>query len=183
MTANKTPPILREKHFDAPSAFTPENLLREARRQKGTDPKPVPSLCILDPDGDIVRALRSTGRARRNRDWVRYHTEMDLFDLDGLEAGIVGCAVGASFAVLVAEEVFASGCTLLISITSSGPAAVSFWSFESNTRDQGDRIWQRYTATSSSGMRFASRRPAAFTATVRQIVLADGLCIARQGYL
>ena len=42
-----------------------------------------------------------------------------------------------------------------------GPVAVSFRSFESNTRHQGDRIWQRYTATSSSGMRFASRKRAA----------------------
>ena len=40
-----------------------------------------------------------------------------------------------------------------------GPAPVSFRSFESNTRHQGDRIWQRYTATSSSGMRFALRSP------------------------
>ena len=120
MRASDTPPILREKYFDAPSVFTPEALLREARRQKGAEPNPVPNLCILDPDGDIVRALRSTGRARRNRDWVCYHTEMDLFDLNGQEVGIVGCAVGASFAVLVAEEMFASGCTLLVSITSSG---------------------------------------------------------------
>jgi len=30
-----TPPILAHKHYDAPSAFTPESLLREARRQKG----------------------------------------------------------------------------------------------------------------------------------------------------
>ncbi len=29
------PPILREKHYVAPSAFTAESLLREARRQKG----------------------------------------------------------------------------------------------------------------------------------------------------
>jgi uridine phosphorylase len=34
--------------------------------------------------------------------------------------GIIGCAVGASFAVLVAEELFASGCELLISVTSAG---------------------------------------------------------------
>ena len=32
----------------------------------------------------------------------------------------MGCAVGSSFAVLVAEELFASGCKLLISVTSSG---------------------------------------------------------------
>jgi hypothetical protein len=27
--------ILSDKHYSAPSAFTPENLLREARQQKG----------------------------------------------------------------------------------------------------------------------------------------------------
>jgi len=43
-----------------------------------------------------------------------------VFVLDGHEIGVVGCAVGASFAVLVAEEMFASGCELLISVTSSG---------------------------------------------------------------
>jgi uridine phosphorylase len=40
--------------------------------------------------------------------------------LAGRTAGIIGCAVGAPFAVLVAEELFASGCRLLISITSAG---------------------------------------------------------------
>ena len=40
--------------------------------------------------------------------------------LDGCEIGIVGCAVGAPYAVLVAEQMFAAGCKLLISITSAG---------------------------------------------------------------
>ena len=35
-------------------------------------------------------------------------------------AGIIGCVVGAPFAVLVAEELFACGCRMLISITSAG---------------------------------------------------------------
>lgn len=45
-----------------------------------------------------------------------------MFDLDlgGTVVGIVGNAVGAPFAVLVAEEMFASGCALLISLTSAG---------------------------------------------------------------
>lgn len=115
-----TPPILADKHHDAPSAFTPESLLREARRQKGAEAVSVPRVCLLDPDGDIVRALRAEGRARRHEGWVCYHTDMWIFDLDGYEIGVVGCAVGASFAVLVAEEMFASGCALLISVTSSG---------------------------------------------------------------
>ena len=60
------PPILSDKHHDAPSAFTPESLLREARRQKGAAAVTVPRICLLDPDGDIVRQLRIEGRARRN---------------------------------------------------------------------------------------------------------------------
>ena len=33
---------------------------------------------------------------------------------------MVGCAVGAPFAVLVAEQLFASGCRFLVSVTSAG---------------------------------------------------------------
>jgi hypothetical protein len=66
-------------------------------------------VCILDPDGDIVRNLRATGRASRHAGWPCYHTELYMFCHDGHEYGIVGCAVGAAFAVLIAEELFASG--------------------------------------------------------------------------
>lgn len=102
------------------STFTPEGLLREARRQKGLAAVPVPPVCVLDPDGDVVRMLRGSGDAERDVNWPCYHTELLRFQLDGAPVGIVGCAVGAPFAVLVAEELFASGCELLISITSAG---------------------------------------------------------------
>lgn len=114
------PPILRDKHCQEPSAFTPESLLREARRQKQASTSPVPDVCILDPDGDIVRAKRAAGLTRRHADWVCYHTELEVMSLGGREVGIVGCAVGAAFAVLVAEELFACGCQLLLSLTSAG---------------------------------------------------------------
>jgi len=114
------PPILRMKRPTEPSVFTPEALLREARRQKGVGDRAVPEVCILDPDGDIVRHLRVTGSARRHPDWACYHTELYEFEIDGGRFGIVGCAVGASFAVLIAEEMFASGCRLLVSMTSAG---------------------------------------------------------------
>jgi len=114
------PPILRTKVTSAASIFRPAALLREARRQKGLPDISVPPICILDPDGDIVRRLRSDGLAKRFDAWPCYHTELDLFTLAGRTVGIVGCAVGASFAVLIAEELFASGCQLLISLTSSG---------------------------------------------------------------
>ena len=115
-----SPPILRDKHYDAPSAFTPESLLREARRQKNVVQTVIPEVCVLDPDGDIVRHLRVTNRARPTEGWACYHSEMDSCEHGGRGYGIVGCAVGAPYAVLLAEQMFASGCRLLISITSSG---------------------------------------------------------------
>jgi len=120
MTKSATPPILAGKHHDETSAFVPENLLREARRQKGLKDGFVPSVCVLDPDGDIVRQTRGADRAVRDPDWACYHTELYRLTHEGIELGIVPCAVGAPFAVLIAEQLFASGCDLLISITSSG---------------------------------------------------------------
>jgi uridine phosphorylase len=114
------PPILREKDPTASSQFTPESLLRQARRQKGLSIASVPEICVLDPDGDIVRQLIATGRTRQHAAWACYHTVLHGFVHQETEYGIVGCAVGGAFAVLVAEELFASGCRLLISVTSAG---------------------------------------------------------------
>ena len=114
------PPILRNKRYEAGSVFTPESILREARRQKKLNPTSVPSVCVLDPDGDIVRYLKRTGRAQGDAAWACYHIELYRTKEGDLDLGIVPCAVGASFAVLIAEQLFASGCQLLISVTSSG---------------------------------------------------------------
>lgn len=119
-----TAPDWRGDDHAEPSVFRPEHLLREARRQRGLPEQPVPELCVLDPDGDLVRYLRRSGRGRTSQAWACYHTEMIEWPLaDGSIAGVVGCAVGAAFAVLVAEQLAASGCTLLVSITSSGRIA------------------------------------------------------------
>src|SRR6201984_3198418 len=117
---DRVPPILAQKHYTRPSAFAPENLLREARRQKRIADSSIPEICVLDPDGDIVRSLLACGEARLESGWACYHTQLYIFGRGGIEFGIVGCAVGASYAVLIAEEMFASGCKLLISVTSSG---------------------------------------------------------------
>ncbi len=113
-------PILRHKRHDEPSVFAPENLLREARRQKAIPEGRIPKICVLDPDGDMVRHLLASGQAGLNPYWACYHTSLYDFSWGGLEFGVVGCAVGAAFAVLIAEEMFVSGCKLLISVTSSG---------------------------------------------------------------
>jgi uridine phosphorylase len=116
----ETAPILTSKYYEAPSIFTPQNLLREARRQKGLLPGPVPEVCVLDPDGDLVDHLRASDRLSPHQTWACYHTQLDTFVYEGMSYGIIGRVVGAPFAVLVAEELFASGCRLLISITSAG---------------------------------------------------------------
>ena len=112
-------PILDGKRYGQPSVFTPENLLREARRQKATPAGSVPRICVLDPDGDLWRHLRDTG-ARRSPHWACYHTDLYECEIAGEAVGVLGCAVGAPFAVLVAEELFVSGAQFLISVTSAG---------------------------------------------------------------
>lgn len=120
---NQATPLLVDKHYDAPSVFRPENLLREARRQKDLPDGDIPEICVLDPDGDLVRYLLASSKGRKSPLWACYHTDLVTFDAGGSSFGVVGCAVGAPFAVLVAEQLFASGCRLVISITSSGQIA------------------------------------------------------------
>jgi hypothetical protein len=48
---------------------------------------------------------------------------MWIMDVDGLEIGVVEMAVGAPFAVLVAEQLAVSGARLTISVTSAGRVA------------------------------------------------------------
>lgn len=137
-----TSPILLNKYYDEPSVFIPENLLREARRQKSLAQGRVPRICVLDPDGDIVRWLVGSKRGERDPRWACYHTDLFTFTQDDTLFGIIGCAVGAPFAVLVAEELFSSGCELLISVTSAGQiAAINnppyFVLIERALRDEG----------------------------------------------
>jgi uridine phosphorylase len=114
------PPLLSSKRYDEASRFQVENLLREARRQRGLPDRSVPAVCLLDPDGDVVRHLTRTGQATREPAWACYHSELWLTARTYGPLGIVPCAVGAPYAVLVAEELHASGCRLVVSVTSAG---------------------------------------------------------------
>jgi uridine phosphorylase len=117
------PPLVARDDHGSPSVFRPENMLREARRQKGLTLGSVAPVCVLDPDGDVVDHVRRTRGARLCRHWACYHTRMWEWEEDGVRVGIVGGAVGASFSVLVAEQLFVSGCELLISVASAGQIA------------------------------------------------------------
>ncbi len=135
------PPILQNKHYNHASQFEPAALIREARRQKGLSQCNVPRCCVLDPDGDLSRHLRDSG-VPINNSWACYHTEMRNLSIGDDSVGVVGCAVGASFAVLVAEQLFASGCEFLMSITSAGQLAQHksppyFQLIDHSLRDEG----------------------------------------------
>jgi uridine phosphorylase len=163
-----SPPILANKNPDAASVFEPAALLREARRQKKLPFGNVPDVCILDPDGDIVRRLRQTGAAGRSETWPCYHTELYEFPLAGRTAGIIGCAVGAPFAVLIAEELFACGCRVLISLTSAGQIVAAgplpyFVVIDRALRDDGTSY--HYAAPHA----FADADPQLVSAAVRAI--------------
>jgi len=112
--------ITSNKHYNEQSVFLPENLLREARRQKNKKECEVPTVCLLDPDGDLAEFLLRKKLAVKSECWACYHSSLYSFGLRDIEIGIIPCVVGASYAVLVAEQLFVSGCKLLISVTSSG---------------------------------------------------------------
>lgn len=112
--------ILSNKYYNEQSIFLPENLLRESRRQNKIPDCNIPKICLLDPDGDLANYLIRKDLAIKNECWACYHSSLYTFYLEGIEIGIIPCVVGASYAVLVAEQLFVSGCQLLISVTSAG---------------------------------------------------------------
>ncbi len=54
--------LILNKDYTAPSVFLPENLLREARRQKFIPDGIIPEICVLDPDGDLADYLLKKGK-------------------------------------------------------------------------------------------------------------------------
>jgi uridine phosphorylase len=95
-------------------------MLESARIQKNLAPLTVPEGCLLDFDGELVDFLVACGGAMLEPSWPCFHTRLYLWQANGTEYGIIGGTVGASFAVLVAEELFALGCKALVTISSAG---------------------------------------------------------------
>ena len=63
----KTTDINTNKVYDEPSVFQPKNLLRESRRQNKISIGEVPKVCILDPDGNIIRTVKHNVEPGLNR--------------------------------------------------------------------------------------------------------------------
>jgi uridine phosphorylase len=164
-------PLLARRDHGQPSVFLPENLLSEARKQKQLGDAPVPAICLLDPDGDITTFVQRKRGARRSPSWACFHTELWEWDEDGQRFGIVGRAVGAPFAVLIAEQLFVSGCELLISVTSAGAIAEglpkpSYMLIEKALRDEGTSFHYLPSAP------YATAEPRLFAAALNAAVVA-----------
>jgi uridine phosphorylase len=52
--------------------------------------------------------------------WSCFHTTLLVLQRDGVEMGLIGGTVGAPFAVLVSEQLIASGCRHIIGYSSAG---------------------------------------------------------------
>jgi hypothetical protein len=70
MAANDggVPPILAQKHYAQPSAFTPENLLREVRRRKNIANSSISEICVLTNQMGRVDGDFEKGEADGSRD-------------------------------------------------------------------------------------------------------------------
>ena len=112
-------PLLEHDPSETP-VFTAANLLEAARIRKGLPKVAVPAGCLLDFDGELVQHLAGEGRAVEDSAWPCFHTRLFRWREGSAEYGVIGGAIGAPFAVLVAEELFALGCRALVSISSAG---------------------------------------------------------------
>lgn len=116
---DSTPPIL-DHAVDQPSSFTPENLIDDVRRQRQIPAGIVPPVCILEFDGDLTDWLVRDGMAEPFAPWACFHTTMFRIDLEGVSCGIIARTIGGPYAVLIAEQLQASGARLIIGLTSAG---------------------------------------------------------------
>lgn len=103
-----------------PSSFTPEALLEAVRSERGLSGIAVPEVCLLDFDGDLTDWLGQNGQVRRWPTWACFHTHMEAFEIDGVPIGVIARTIGGPYAVLIAEQLAASGAKVIIGITSAG---------------------------------------------------------------
>lgn len=134
-------PLLEHDHEHEP-VFLPGKMLEAARIQKNLPLMTVPEGCLLDFDGELVDYLLANGKLKLEKAWPCFHTRLYRWSVDGTEYGIIGGTVGASFAVLVAEELFAMGTKALVTISSAGLIADKyrtplFLLIEQALRDEG----------------------------------------------
>lgn len=112
-------PLFRHPHH-SPSAFTPEALVQAVRTERGIGYEKIPSVCVLDFDGDLTDWLIAKAHVRKCGHWPCFHTSMYLVNVGGVDCGIVPRTIGGPYAVLVAEQLHISGADVIIGLASAG---------------------------------------------------------------
>jgi len=115
-------PILRHPTAES-SVFLPENLLNRAATMQGKERGPIPPCCVLDFDAELVPVAVEMFGARACDGWACFHTTLLRIERDGFSMGLIAGTVGAPYAVLVAEELIASGCRHIVGYASAGMVA------------------------------------------------------------
>ncbi len=166
--AEKTRFPLLEHEPSEPPVFKPANLLEAARSRKRLPKVSVPAGCLLDFDGELVEHLVASGKAREDAAWPCFHTRLFRWRAGDEEHGVIGGTIGAPFAVLVAEELFALGCGALVSISSAGLVAKRlsppfFLLIERALRDEGTSSHYRRPG------RYADAEPSLIAAVRRRV--------------
>jgi len=111
--------------LEAPTAFSPEALIAAVRAGRGLACEPIPPICVLEFDGDLTDWLVSTGAARPWKSWACFHTSMYSIEADGTPCGVVPRTIGGPYAVLIAEQLRASGARVVLGLTSAGRVSPS----------------------------------------------------------
>lgn len=107
------------------SAFTPEALIAAVRAERGLSAEPVPPVCVLDFDGDLTDWLVSARAVLPCPQWACFHTTMHALEIDGVTCAIVPRTIGGPYAVLIAEQLAASGARFIFGLTSAGRVSPS----------------------------------------------------------
>jgi uridine phosphorylase len=95
------------------------------RAECGLTSQAVPSLCVLDFDGDLSDHLAAQGLSAPWSSWACFHTSMRAVTMEGLTCGIVPRTIGGPYAVLIAEQLWTAGAQLIVGITSAGRVSPS----------------------------------------------------------
>lgn len=106
--------------LDLESHFTPQALIEAVRVKRNLASVAVPEVCILEFDGDITDHLVESKAVFLWRNWACFHTQMFALEVNGKSCGIVPRTIGGSYAVLVAEQLLASGVRVIVGLTSAG---------------------------------------------------------------
>ncbi len=100
--------------------------MSSVRETRGLPELTVPTVCVLDFDGDLTDWLSSHGMAAPFAPWACFHTTMYVVEAEGIRCGLIARTIGGPYAVLVAEQLRVAGAQLILGLTSAGRVSPSF---------------------------------------------------------